>query len=298
MTALRVVLFVTLVGQAVFRSGADAVELLVVVRNGNRAVHGLTLSDFALADNGVPQTVAVSDNNARPVDVTVCVSTDDDRIYQRADVATSVGRIVQELRPADRVRVLITDNGVRDASGWLTGGSTYRLGALRAGFPGTMDDAVILAMAHRAEPGRGTLVVGISNWRWAAIADAAMVADVARKSSAVLQIIVVKGWRVTVTSSQYPGYSNQLFPRGIQHAGNRAANLRAAAAATAGQFTEARGANPVYDAVTKAIADFRDSYELYYTPTGVTRSGWHDITVTVPSQPRATVRTRSGYYVK
>jgi len=54
----------------------------------------------------------------------------------------------------------------------------------------------------------------------------------------------------------------------------------------------------VYDAVTKAIADFRDSYVLYYTPTGVTRSGWHDITVTVPSQPRATVRTRRGYYVK
>ena len=298
MTLARTVLIVALASQVVFRSGADAVELLVFVRNGDRPVHDLTAADFALTDNGMKQTVTVAENAGRPVDITLCVSVDDDRTYKRADVTTAVGRLVRELRPEDRVRVLVTDDGVRDATGWLSGGSTYNLGAFRAGFASPMYDAAILAMAHQAERGRGNLVIGISRWYSGDIPDASMVADVARKATAVLHVVVVNGWRVGVAASENPGYSSQLFPRSAEQAGNRVAHLRAAAAATGGRFVEAGGSNPVYDSFMAALADFRDGYVLYYTPTGVPRSGWHDIAVSVPAQPRASVRTRSGYYLK
>ena len=46
----------------------------------------------------------------------------------------------------------------------------------------------------------------------------------------------------------------------------------------------------------RAFDDFRTSYVVRYTATGVTRGGWHDITLRVKRPPNATVRARKGYF--
>jgi hypothetical protein len=46
------------------------------------------------------------------------------------------------------------------------------------------------------------------------------------------------------------------------------------------------------------LDDFRQSYVLRYTATGVDGPGWHAIAVTVPGVRGATVRARQGYYGK
>ena len=47
----------------------------------------------------------------------------------------------------------------------------------------------------------------------------------------------------------------------------------------------------------KAIFDdFRQSYMLRYSPTGVDEKGWHAIAVEVPGVKGATVRARQGYF--
>ncbi len=131
MIGLRVLLIALALGQAVFRSRGDVVEVV--------------------------------DNARRPVDVTLAVQMGDERIYRRADVAEAVGRIVATLGSADRVRVIMTDAGVRDATGWVAGGTRYTFGGFRAGFVGSVADAIVLAIAHQPAPGRGHLILGISN---------------------------------------------------------------------------------------------------------------------------------------
>jgi hypothetical protein len=73
--------------------------------------------------------------------------------------------------------------------------------------------------------------------------------------------------------------------------------LREAANVTGGQAHDRffGSPNPVAE-FDRILDDFRASYVLRYSPTGVERPGWHEIEVAVPSAPRATVRARRGYY--
>jgi hypothetical protein len=43
----------------------------------------------------------------------------------------------------------------------------------------------------------------------------------------------------------------------------------------------------------RALDDFRQSYLLSYAPSGVSDTGWHEITVKV--NRRSTIRARKGY---
>jgi len=294
--SLRLFVFVLLLGQATFRGRGDVVELVASVRDQNRAVGGLAAADFRVTVNGVVQTVEVADNSVRPVDLTLAVSVDDNRIYQRADVAAAMGRIVAALRRDDRVRVILTDDAVRDTTGWLSGGASYRFGGFRAGPTGEVGDAVVLAMAHQPTPGRGHLILGISHWNAGGnIVDSVGLLEVARRSNAIAHLVRVGGWRSSATC--YAG--NLMMPRseidGSPDCEAMLENVRSAAEVTGGRFTQARGRDAIYSAFTEALKDFRDSYVLYFTPTGVSRTGQHKLSVTVPKFPRAQVRARSGY---
>ena len=63
------------------------------------------------------------------------------------------------------------------------------------------------------------------------------------------------------------------------------------AKAGGGRHWSARKASDVNDLFGKALNELRSRYLLTYTPSGVTREGWHDVTVTlktcVVTSPRA-----------
>jgi hypothetical protein len=70
--------------------------------------------------------------------------------------------------------------------------------------------------------------------------------------------------------------------------------FRMVASATGGEVIVIDPGDDLSDAFLRAIDQFRTSYVLRYTPAGVPRAGWHDVTVTVPSG-KYTVRARRGY---
>ena len=74
------------------------------------------------------------------------------------------------------------------------------------------------------------------------------------------------------------------------------ARLENAAELTGGRVHAPIFGVDVVGTFTRAFDDFRTSYVLRYTPTGVARGGWHKIDVTVPSSPRATIRARRTYF--
>ena len=59
----------------VFRAGTDVVTIPVSVRSSGSPVAGLSAVDFALLDNGVPQTLEVVSGDAVPADITLIVET-------------------------------------------------------------------------------------------------------------------------------------------------------------------------------------------------------------------------------
>ena len=113
------------------------------------------------------------------------------------------------------------------------------------------------------------------------------VLDAARHSDGVLHLVLLahRGGK---------GIAGYWLPtRGDRDGEER---LKQAAEATGGRVqTQILSAN-VVGYFRQAFDDFRQSYVLRYTPTGVPRDGWHEIKVEVPGQPRATIRARKGYF--
>ena len=78
-----------------------------------------------------------------------------------------------------------------------------------------------------------------------------------------------------------------------------AAILTLAAERTGGQQHEQARffrASSIARAFKSIFEDFRQSYVLHYSPSGVKGAGWHAIAVTVPAAKNAAIRARQGYY--
>ena len=72
-----------------------------------------------------------------------------------------------------------------------------------------------------------------------------------------------------------------------------------AAERTGGQLHEQSRffrASSIARAFKTIFDDFRQSYVLRFSPSGVKGPGWHAIAVAVPAAKNATIRARQGYY--
>jgi tetratricopeptide (TPR) repeat protein len=83
----------------------------------------------------------------------------------------------------------------------------------------------------------------------------------------------------------------RLTPDGVR--------LQAGAESTGGGLyqDEAVSEPTLYSVFAKAFENFRQSYVLRYSPKGVKRPGWHDITVTVPRDKSVVIHARNGYLI-
>jgi hypothetical protein len=75
------------------------------------------------------------------------------------------------------------------------------------------------------------------------------------------------------------------------------ATLAQAAEATGGRLHDPQFSkdDPV-GAFRAVFDDFRRSYVLRYSPTGVPLTGWHELTVAVKGNKATDVRARKGYF--
>jgi VWFA-related protein len=148
------------------------------------------------------------------------------------------------------------------------------------------------ALLHRPDPGRRHLVIaltdGIDN---GGIVPSDRLVEMARRSDAVVHIAMLSrqpDWEMV--QRRAPSLlMNKTDPRGQDR-------LRQIARDSGG--VSHRGLGNTQQRFSEIIEDFRRSYVLHYSPTGVTRAGWHDLKVEVARSGRFTVRARRGYLVE
>jgi hypothetical protein len=290
--------------QAVFRSKADEVLVDVSVMRGKSPVTGLTATDFVVTDNGVRQVIRDASVNSGTIDVTLVVQ----REANRFDVATDsrgtfVGYQVEALRdaidaaaqgarrliqPADGFRVLTADHDVRLAADSPPRGSRSASAIL--------DGLTAAMMLAPTAVGHRQLVIGITG----GTDDRSFVPErsrlnVALHTNAVVHIVALGQGRPafasTGPSSAYPGTVTRF---GVGEAG---APLRPIADATGGRLYQINSGTDIEKMLRPAIEEFRTRYLLRYVPAGVSREGWHDIVVTVPSGS-FDIRHRRGYEIR
>ncbi len=310
--------------QQVFRAGTDVVSVNVSVRAGGTPVSNLHAADFVLLDNGVQQRIESVEIQAVPADVTLLVETSDAVSGYVGSLSNQVQKIAALVRPDDRLSVMTIDTYVTEV---LPRQPVLKpqIGRFTPGGLSSANDALAMALLRHADPDRPHLVIAITNAiDTMSLLDVDAVREIARESSAILHVALIdigeeipdppakpylksswqrlNGFRC---GTSFQCSLTRLFwrarddrPFGLFHYEDfdslkEAAELTGGKMYLPGVFTD-RTAAAIFE---KVFADYRQSYILRYTPQGVKREGWHEISVTVPSAPSYTVHARRGYAV-
>lgn len=280
-----------------FKAGADAVAVDVLVSRDGRPVPGLGSADFVLLDNGVPQrvvAVAVED-----VPITLVLALDASASVAGArlvELKQAAAAAVATLRPADRFGLLTFSQRVRMRipPPAAPRAIAAELEAVEADGDTALYDATLAALAvGREARGRTVLLVFSDGTDTASWLDPRDVLDAARKSD--LAVFAVTAPRnesqgrllFGSESLQREWFPKEpgLFPGGF---------LPLLVQDTGGALFAANDQQRLRDAFVRVVDEYRRRYVLTYTPSGVAASGWHDLTVRL-QKGRGDVRARRGY---
>jgi Ca-activated chloride channel family protein len=259
--------------QTPFRSGVELVELDASVTRGGQPVQGLTARDFALSDNGVAQEVQSVTLDHLPLSVTLVLDTSGSVAGDRLSRLVQAGEaLTAALRPDDRA-ALITFSHVIDLRVPMTGDMTAIRSALAdiTGIGATaLRDAVHLALELQPRDRTRPLLLVFTDGRdttsWLTEAN---VIDSARRIGVVMHAVRVG--------------DNPFLDRLAEAAG--------------GRTWSATSDRQLKELFTRALDEMRARYLLTYTPSGVSRPGWHELKVKLKTGG-GDVTARPGYFVE
>ena len=276
----------------IFRASAVSVAVNASVKKGNNVVANLTAKDFRLTDNGVEQTIEAVSIESVPVDVTLFLDTSGSTAGKLGDMKEDIRGIMKLLRPEDRFRLLTIGDSVYETVPWAPAGTTVDLNFSAVGGISLIQDALVMALLHKPAADRRHLVVGLTDRRdCGSIVSSAMFRELAARSEAVLHLVDHSGG-----GSEADYRVRSCSPR-ARFDGDRV--LVDAAERTGGTLQTQSfffRSSSLFRAFKTIFDDFRQSYILRYSPTGVAEPGWHAIRVEIPGQKGLTIRARQGYY--
>lgn len=276
--------------QPVFRSTAVGVAVDVSVKKGNTPVPNLTAADFALSDNGVPQIVESVQIETVPVDVTLAVDVSGSTRGLLGRYRSDVAAIAQLLRPVDRLRLIAFGSQVDEALrlGSIAGRAPVE--RLAASSNSAVYDGIAAALLRPAASDRRHLIVAFTDsYDNRSVVSPELLAAAARRSESVLHIVS----RDPPSMSAGEVIAHGLFwpPVPLDAVAEATGGLRHTPAAW---ITEP-GGSLVFD-FTRIFDDFRQSYVLRFTPTGVPLGGWHELSVGLRLKGSFKIRARRGYF--
>jgi len=275
--------------QAVYRARTEAVAISASVKRGNAPVANLTAKDFHLTDNGVAQAVEAVTIESVPLDVTLFMDTSGSTAGALDRMKSNVVSIAKLLRPDDQFRLMTIGLSVETPVPWQRAGNPIALDMKAVPGISLVYDALFIALTHAPAAGRRHLIVAMTDGRdCGSVLDGPRVVDASGRSEAVLQWIYVSNQGDFERSSVAAWCS----PTDI----GEVDFVEQAAARTGGDKHRSRFGDPAVRTFAQILDEFRQSYVLRYSPTGVKPNGWHAVVVQVPAQPALTIKSRSGYF--
>jgi VWFA-related protein len=278
--------------QTTFRLTTAIVSVSVSVKRGNTVVANLKAADFRLTDDGVPQTIEAVSIESVPIDVTLFLDTSGSTAGKLDEMQRDVQTILQLLRSGDRFRLLTIGDAVSQAVPWVPAGTKVPVSIQAVGGISLINDALMFGLVHRPEPGRRHLIVGMTDRQdCGSVVPASLLLEVAGRSDAVMHLVDYAGsggearYRVRGCSPLAQPGGQEILTQAAERTGGQ-------------QHGQSRffRASSIARAFKSIFDDFRQSYVLHYSPSGVKGAGWHSISVVVPAAKNATIRARQGYY--
>jgi hypothetical protein len=261
--------------QVIYRARADVVVIDVAVADGKRPITTLTRDDFELRDNGVVQEILDFDHGKLPLDVTLTIDISGSMTKEkRAAVERAVAQVSGALTAADRGAVLTFGRSVVETTPLSHPPIAVNLAT--TGLGTSILDALLLTLVTGPLPDRRQLTIFMTDGDdTTSLFDNRVVLETARSTNGQLSFVVLEGGGTSAD-----GVVLNAF--------------RTIARDTGGEIIEIDADDQLSRAFLTAIENFRTSYVLRYSPTGIAAPGWHDVTVSVKSR-KYTIRSRRGY---
>jgi VWFA-related protein len=266
-----------------FRSAVSIIVVPASVTRNGASVSGLTAADFELRDNGVLQKVSSSLIETMPLDVTLLLDTSGSlRGPALEQFKSDVGAMVRLLADEDRVQLLTFAMHARLVFGFQSPRVPLPLDRVQASGATAFYDALVAALTAFPRSDRPQLLFVLTDGEdTRSFLDARDVLGLANQSSAALFIAIESPRPLPGPVAGQPDHP--------------LVTLREAALRTGGGMSQRRPDVSLPETFRRALSVFRTSYLLTYTPEGVARSGWHDITVRTKDRGLV-VRARRGYH--
>lgn len=259
--------------QQVFSSRAEAVRVDVLATRNGTLVRDLTAADFEIRDNGVLQQATLLSADEMPLNVVLALDLSDSVTgSRRTDLQKAGQALLNALTDRDGAGLVTFGFAVNAAPRLTRDREAVRSALLEpagGGRTALIDGCFAGLMLGASEVGRALMLVfsdGVDTASWLA-ADAVL--NTARRADVVTYGVVG---------------SDRL----------RQSFLRQLTESTGGDLLEVKSTIDVESVFLRLLTEYRQRYLLSYTPTGVSREGWHKIDVRV-KQPNVSVRARSGY---
>jgi VWFA-related protein len=276
--------------QPLFRAAVDVVRVDLSVMNGRTAVGGLTREHFEVTDNGVPQTIEAVSIDSVPLDLTLVLDSSGslagDPLKHLIDAAHG---LVKALKTEDAVSLITFSEPVRQVVPATRDRAPVlkALTALKADGQTSVNDAVFFALQTRppqAGESRTVLLVFSDGRDTSSWLNDSQTLEAAKRSGMVIQVIEL------VTERWMDPALGGLQPRSSQF-------LNRLAATGGGRSWLAESPGDLRALFGKVLNELRARYVLTYSPTGVSREGWHDVKVTLKNT-RGEVTARPGYFAR
>jgi VWFA-related protein len=255
-----------------FAARTSAVRVDVLVTQNGRPLAGLGAEDFDVRDNGVPQRVELVSFERIPLNLIltldVSASMSGERLTHLRQAASAV---LGDLRPADQAALVTFGDAL------LIHGLTHDVAAIdravaraQPGGRTALLDAMYSAMVvGESDAGRPLLLVfsdGVDTASWLT---AAQFLRTARRSDAVIYGVTARG---------------------------AATLLGDLGRASGGSVLDIASTADLREAFRRVLDEVRHRYLVSYTPSGVSSTGWHTLSVKVKHRANGVrVKARPGY---
>jgi VWFA-related protein len=259
--------------QATFTSKLEAVRVDVLVTDGRDILRGLQPSDFEVRDNGVPQTVDLVSFQQIPLNVILALDTSLSVVGERLDdLQRASEALLGRLKMEDKA-ALLTFSHVVSLRERLTADIARVRDSLSdvqpSGDTSLVDAAHAAMLLERADGGRNLLIVFSDGLDTASWLEPDRVLESARRSDAVVYAAASRG----AEDSPFLEDLTKL---------------------TGGGLIKIQSTKDLSATFLRILDEFRNRYLVSFSPTGVSKDGWHRLEVRLKGR-RGTVKARAGY---
>jgi VWFA-related protein len=274
--------------QPVFRASVDVVRVDVSVMNGLNPVAGLKAANFVVTDNGVPQQLDSVSLDSVPLNLLLVLDTSGSLAGERlTHLIDAVNGLVKSLRAEDAASLMTFSEPIRLAVKTTNDRAPLiaSLTGLTADGSTSVNDAIFLALQLRpadAGESRPVLLLFSDGRDTSSWLRGDHVIEATKRSGMLVHV-------VELVADEWMG------ARGVE--ARPSAFLGTLADTGGGRRWFAKSSRDLRELFGKALNELRARYLLTYSPSGVSREGWHDVKVTLKNA-RGEVTARPGYFAQ